>query len=138
MLALKACLQAKGYDWEFRQEGSGFSISGGSGLDASPEQQERERVDTQACVAKVDPARLIPPQLTASQLEEMYRYMLAQTACMRDAGYPVSDPPPLEVYLDTDRAFDPFGDLSERGIPFSQADLERCQMAGDVPGFLQQ
>lgn len=55
---------------------------------------------------------------------------------MRQAGYPVSDPPPFQVWVDSDRAFDPFADLRARGIDFDHADLVRCQAVPERPTFL--
>lgn len=129
MLGVVACLQDKGYDTRLDDEG-GMSFDGVMDTQALT-------ADIRACREAVDPARLLPPPpLTASQWEEMYRYLIAQVTCMRDAGYPVSDPPPFQVYVDTDRAFDPYGDLRQRGVDFSHADLLRCQHVDERPDFL--
>jgi hypothetical protein len=138
MLSLKECTEAKGYGWRFDRQGDGFSISGQSGLAVSEEQRQREQEDLRACIAAIDPARLEPPpRLTPVQYEQMYRYVLAQTECLRAAGYPVSDPPPLDVYVDSDRAFDPYVDLRDRGVSVSDDDVVRCQSDTNLPDFMQ-
>lgn len=128
-LGLLACIRDKGYNALLDSEG-GMSFDGvtdGQALTA----------DLRACQESMDPARLEPPPpLTAAQFEEMYRYLVAQVACMRDAGYPVSDPPPFQVYVDTDRAWDLYGDLRQRGVDFSHEDLIRCQRVDERPDFL--
>jgi hypothetical protein len=95
------------------------------------------KADNRVCTESIDPARLQPPpKLTDTMLEAWYRYVVAQTECMRAAGYPVSDPPPLQVFVDSEgAAFDPYGDLRLRGIEFSHADLIRCQDVAEKPDF---
>ncbi len=119
LLAVALCLQGKGCPARVTDEG-GIRIEG----DFDPSKLR-------------DPARLQPPPpLTADQLRELYRYVVAQTECMRQAGYPVSDPPPFQVWVDSDRAFDPYSDLRARGIDFDHADLLRCQALPERPKFL--
>lgn len=128
-LSVLSCIQDKGYMARLGEEGA-FMIDGVTDAQAVS-------ADLRACKEAIDPARLEPPPpLTATQLEQMYRYLIAQVACMRDAGYPASDPPPFQVYVDTDRAFDPYGDLRQRGVEFSHADLIRCQHVDERPDFL--
>jgi hypothetical protein len=128
-LGVVACLQDKGYDPHLDAEG-GISFDGVM-------DQKALQADSRACQESMDPARLLPPPpLTASQLQEMYGYLIAQVRCMRDAGYPVSEPPPFQVYVDTNMAFDPYGDLRQRGLNFSHADLLRCQHVPERPDFL--
>ena len=129
MLGVVACLQDKGYNTRLDDEG-GMAFDGVADAQAL-------QADIRACQEAMDPARLLPPPpMTAIQFEEMYRYLIAQVACMRDAGYPVSDPPPFQVYVDTDRAFDPYGDLRQRGLDFSHADRLLCQHVDERPDFL--
>lgn len=128
LVALAACMQDKGYN---------ARVDEGGLLIEREHDGEAVAPDIRACKGSIDPARLEPPPpLTASQLEAMYRYVVAQTECMRAAGYPVSDPPPLQVYVDSDQAFDPYSDLRLRGIDFSHADLLRCQDVEERPDFL--
>ncbi len=130
VLAWAACLQEKGYQARVDDQGSGVMIDGVTDY-------AKASADSRACVEAVDPARLQPPPpLTADQLRELYRYVVAQTECMRQAGYPVSDPPPFQVWVDSDRAFDPYSDLRARGIDFDHADLLRCQALPERPKFL--
>jgi hypothetical protein len=129
LVAMAACLQEKGYN--ARVEEGGLRVGGAY-------DRETSKADFRACEERIDPARLLPPlPLTRSQLEALYRYVVAQTECMREAGYPVSDPPPLQVFVDSEgSAFDPYGDLRQRGIDFSHEDLLRCQDVEGRPGFL--
>lgn len=130
LLAVTACLQDKGYTVHVDDTGSGVVFDGSTDPAATT-------ADTRACVEAVDPARLQPPPpLTADQLLELYRYVVAQTECMRNAGYPVSDPPPFQVWVDSGQAFDPYIDLRNRGIDFDHADLVRCQAVEERPTFL--
>jgi hypothetical protein len=129
ILGWVACLQDKGYAARATGDG-GVQIDGAT-------DRQRVQADSRACKEAMDPARLLPPPpLTASQLEAMYRYVVAQTECMREAGYPVTDPPPFEVYVDTNRAFDPYGDLRQRGVHFTPEDLYRCQRVDERPDFV--
>lgn len=129
LLAVAACLQEKGYPARVTEDG-GIGVEG----DFDP---SKLRAENRACVEAVDPARLLPPPpLTSEQLLAFYRYVVAETDCMRQAGYPVSDPPPFQVWVDSDRAFDPFGDLRARGIDFDHADLVRCEAVPERPTFL--
>jgi len=129
LLAVAACLQDKGYPAQVTADG-GIAVDGN--FDPS-----RLRADNRACIEAVDPARLLPPApLTRDQLLEFYRYVVAETECMRQAGYAVSDPPPFQVWVDSDRAFDPFGDLRARGIDFDHADFVRRQAVPERPKFL--
>jgi hypothetical protein len=128
-LGVVACLQSKGYNAHLTDDG-------GIAVDNATDPQAAQ-ADDLACRESLDPARQQPPPpLTASQWQEMYQYLIAQVACMRDAGYQVSDPPPFQVYVDTDRAFDPYGDVRQRGVDFSHADLIRCQHVDERPDFL--
>ena len=128
LVATAACLQEKGYN--ARVEEGGIRVEGAYDRDTS-------KADLRACEERIDPARLQPPpEKTRAQLEAMYRFVVAQTECMREAGYPVSDPPPLQVYVDSEgSAFDPYGDLRLRGIGFSHEDLIRCQGVEERPDF---
>lgn len=132
LLAVTACLQDKGYQAHVDDQGGGVVIDGSTDPAATS-------ADTRACVEAVDPARLQPPPpLTADQLLELYRYVVAQAECMRKAGYPVSDPPPFQVWVDSGQAFDPYIDLRNRGVDFDHADLVRCQAVDERPTFLDQ
>ncbi|GIW20363.1 MAG: hypothetical protein KatS3mg065_0659 [Chloroflexota bacterium] len=127
-----SCLQEKGYP--ARVDGQACGVHQVDGVTDDP---TKLRAESRACVEAVDPARLLPPPpLTSEQLLAFYRYVVAETDCMRQAGYPVSDPPPFQVWVDSDRAFDPFADLRTRGIDFDHADLVRCQAVPERPTFL--
>lgn len=130
VLAWAACLQEKGYRARVDDQGSGVMIDGAT-------DPAKASADSRACIEAVDPARLQPPPpLTSDQLRELYRYVVAQTECMRQAGYPVSEPPPFQVYVDSDRAFDPYSDLRARGMDFDEGDRLRCQAVEERPRFL--
>lgn len=132
MLAVVACLQEKGYRARIDDSGSGI-------LFETPVDPSMASADSRACAEAIDPARLEPPPpLTAEQAEQLYRYVVAQTECMRRLGYPVSEPPPFQVFVDSDAAFDPYVDLRTRGIDFDHADLLRCQSVPERPKFLDQ
>lgn len=128
LIALAACMREQGYDAKVEEGG----LFVGGVFDRG-----RAMADQRTCQEQIDPARLQPPpKKTRAQFEAMYRYVVAQTECMREAGYPVSDPPPLQVYVDSEgTAFDPYGDLRLRGIGFSHEDLIRCQGVEERPDF---
>jgi hypothetical protein len=128
LITLAACMREQGYN---------ATVDEGGLLVDGVFDRDRAMADQRACQEQIDPARLQPPpKKTRAQLEAMYRYVVAQTVCMREAGYPVSDPPPLQVYVDSEgAAFDPYGDLRLRGIGFSHEDLIRCQGVEERPDF---
>lgn len=138
MVAVKGCLHGMGYDWEFQLSEGGFQVSGGSGLGAGEDQLARESQAMNSCMTAVDPARLAPPTLSEVQLRSLYEYALSQTLCMRDAGYPVADPPPFEVYVDTGGHWEPYDYLVQEGISFAHEDLVRCRAVEERPAFLDQ
>jgi hypothetical protein len=130
MAALVGCMQEKGYSARLVDQGEGMQIYGATN-------RLKAKADQEACTLQLDPRRLEPPPpRTRAQWEASYRYLIAQTECMREAGYPVSSPPPLDEYVASHgAAFDPYGDLVQRGIHFSHEDLLRCQHVRERPGF---
>jgi hypothetical protein len=122
-------MQEKGYAARLTDRGEGLEIRG------APDRL-KSKADQEACTLQIDPRRLQPPPpKTRTQLEAMYRYVIAQTECMRQAGYPVSNPPPLDAYIDAGAVHDLYGDLVRRGIDFTHEELLECQHVSERPEF---
>lgn len=134
LLLVKACIEDRGFSVVLRDDG-GFDF----GELGSRERLEAARAASRECIGEVDPARLEPPPpLTAAQLSAMYAYAVAQTECMRSAGYLVRDPPPKEVFIDTGGQWDPYVDLAQQDLPPLPEDVVRCQNIAEKPPFLDQ
>lgn len=134
LLLVRECIEDHGFEVTLGPDG-GFNFA---------ELGSRDRLDearrlSQTCIEQVDPARIEPPPpLTEAQLAEMYEYAIAQAECMREAGYPVGPPPPVQVYVDTEGAWDPYVDLAERGMPPAVEDVVACQNIEEQPEFLEE
>jgi len=135
-VALRACIADKGYDWQVAVVDGSLSIHSDTGLAAGDAQLEREAADLRACIASIDPARLEPPTLTDDQVAALYRYAVAQAACMRAAGYPVDEPPPIEVFRASGATWEPYGGLLARGVELRHDDVLRCQRVPERPSFV--
>jgi hypothetical protein len=109
-----------------------FSFSGGGATDAGG-----ASAALHDCIASIDPARLQPPPaLTREQLDAWYAFRLRQAECLRSAGYAVPDPPPQQVFDDTDGEWDPFDALLGTGVTPAESDAGRCQHLAGQPEFL--
>lgn len=131
-LRMEECLQEKGYGVSADVDEFPYSLSFRDN-DVPFEQLDTDR---RACTESIDPVRLeqrVP--LTRGQLEQLFDYVNAQVDCMRQAGYPAADPPPLQVFIDSAGAWEPYSDLRERGIDFSAEDLASCQNIPELPDF---
>lgn len=131
-ILMRACLEDRGFAVTIRADG---------GMDfgelGSRERLEQARASVKDCTGKIDPARLEePPPLSRDQLREMYEYVLAQLNCLEAAGYPAGDPPPIDVFIDSDGAWDPYGDLIERGFSPATEDVISCQNVAAKPDFV--
>lgn len=134
LLLVRECIEDHGFAVTLGPDG-GFNFAELS----SREQLDEARGVSRACVEEVDPARLDPlPPLSGAQLIEMHDYALAQAECLREAGYPVGPAPPLQVYVDTEGAWDPYVDLAERGMPPDAEDVVACQDIEEQPKFLEE
>lgn len=131
-LQTKTCVEEQGFPVTIDIEERSFSFDLGTDARA---RQAREAL--RECQQEIDPRRLEPPApLTDEQFASWYDYVLSQTACLRDAGYPVGDPPPEQVFIDSEAEWDPYEELALRGAPPSQEDLERCRAVEERPAFL--
>lgn len=130
-IALKACLQEKGfdvdvdpYDWHLT-----FQVGPQQGAELPIELAEcRNRIDPLR-----DPARA-PPSQSPDQLKALYAYYVAELACLRAAGYQGVEAPPEQVFVDQGgTSWEPRGDGHEN-IPLSV--VHTCEQIPGRPNFL--
>lgn len=132
LLRTKACVEEKGFpvELDLRQAGFKFSLGDDSRAAAS-----RDALRT--CIESIDPARLLPPpKLTETQLTAWYEYRVRQAACVRESGLSLPDPPPLQVFIDTNGEWDPYGVLVGAGNPAPRDVEVTCEAVESRPAFL--
>lgn len=131
MVAMKACVEGKGFPVDVDVQQRGFSFDLGS-----DELVEQAKVAMRACTEEVDPARANgPPHLNDQQLAQLYQYVVAQVNCLQEAGYPAEDPPSEQSFIDSGGLWDPYQSLSEQDISTGD-DLIRCQSVEERPAFV--
>lgn len=130
LLLVLDCVRGRGYDVEFDLEDERFSGDFGD--------RAASRAFGQAlgeCLEEVDPARADPPPLTDDQYRELYAYTAGQVECLRQRDYPAGDPPPEQVWVDSQGEWNPYVDLVERNIAVDDEDRVHCQNAVEEPRF---
>lgn len=107
------CLNASGWPSQLHEDGFGYDVGGVQGPnDAAFSEAEA------ACAQEVgEPPE--PPPLTDDVIRVGFQRLLALRECLEDAGYPVSDPPSAEFYIENfeSNPWHPYMD-----IPDSQLD----------------
>jgi len=87
------CLVDRGWvDLQFRDDGS---ISG----ETPEEQQDAYNSDWDACSAEAEAAYPFP-EVTEKSLRERYDLEVENRECLMDAGYTISEPPSVDVWID--------------------------------------
>ena len=107
-VALANCLTTKGWKTVIREweEGSiGFEIPG-----LTEEQNDEFMAADRACRSEIG---IIDPTPDPKTMRAHFRHMLWAKECLEDLGYDISDPPSVEVHLESlGAAWSPHEDLS--------------------------
>lgn len=94
------CLRERGFSAEV-YEGIGVYVEG-------PQLAEAEKAQGE-CADEVEAAYPLPPPLSD---REGYEAQVATAECLRDQGLTIPDPPTYETWLESDRAWSPYGNLT--------------------------
>lgn len=115
-LSMKACAAERGLEVTIEDDGS-LSAVGDAG-------RVHDLMD--ACELAVDPGRAKGFKATHDQMRALYSYRVALAACLESSGYPAVTVPPEQVFVDSEGAWDPVGDLAGLGRYVTPSDLTRC------------
>jgi len=126
LLRMKMCMAERGFDVTIEDDGS---LSG----NGDPN-DVREAID--ACQVAVDPLRAEGFKATPEQLRALYRYRVSLAGCLQSAGYAAVSAPPEQVFVDSEGAWDPVGDIAATGRPATPSDLKRCEQTPDRPAWI--
>lgn len=113
---LLSCLSEKGWDVS-------LGSTGGVHANYPAEQQTAYQADLDSCISYGSYSQT--PTLTEEQLTGLYSAYVKQHDCLVDAGYPVSEAPTLQTFLDTaaTQQWVPWQNLPEDSIPGA---LDKC------------
>lgn len=130
-LGVKACLAAQGFTVALDLGQNSITFQG-------PDAQIQQEAAAQTkCAQTVDPARVsVHSKPSEPQLKALYVFRVDTAACLRDAGYPVPDAPPEQVFIDSGGDWDPLTPLHDAGIRPKPEDRVRCEGVPSRPAFL--
>jgi hypothetical protein len=106
---LAACLREHGWPAEIRADG-GLSVD--SLADDQRQAFMAARGECEAEIGSLPPA----PPLDEEQIRQRYEFLLGARQCLIDLGYPISDPPTVETFIETYATgpWSPFNDLADQ------------------------
>lgn len=112
-VALAACLREAGWDAVLDPSGQGVSVDSVTG-----EQRPAFMRARAACTESVGEPPTVAP-LTEAEIRDRYAYLLAARDCLLALGYPVSEPPSEDVFVDSwsTGPWSPYADIVDALTP---------------------
>lgn len=92
-----ACMTDRG--WQVTRTG-GEVWNGGAHISVPEEQEEVFEIDDQACMRESGRSALGAPTVSAEDAAALYDLLLPVADCVRRLGYPVTDPPSKQSFVD--------------------------------------
>jgi len=122
------CVNDHGFPAQLKPDGLTIDYTG-----VTDEQQQIAQAVSIACFNGLRLPNTWPPQYTNQQWEKLYSYELALADCVRGQGYDVTDPPSVDVFIDTTGMWSPYDELSLMGAV--QTQLKQACPPSPVGGF---
>ncbi|BDZ54712.1 hypothetical protein GCM10025870_17850 [Agromyces marinus] len=107
---------------------------GSFGGTVPPEQREQYQADLEDCDAKAQ-LKYPMPETTEDDMRERYVFELETRKCLMAQGYPISEPPSVEKYIEQNQTGELWMPYSELPASLKQAEYKRLREVCPDPAY---